>query len=1051
MKIHFCFWVFFSVLFLIILSGSVFAQAYPSGFLSAYSIPSSDSLVEVNIGQSFEADSYIPIKIEERVLAISMDAGIFLTQDNSYARVVVVDSYGNEYLVFQAGFPFEDIENFENVCDETCIFGTPKNIQNIIVEVSDDSSSIFLEKIRYLRESSSFFPDTTEQSKKQQILDYKIDFLNNQKGLAWTAGISTPCSMSYQDKKNILFGEGKLQNTCGLECYKSGVLEKCKSHPERVGSKGSADKGGFTGDHVLFDYRDWHGEDWMTSVKNQASCGSCAVFGTMGAFEAVINTYFNQHLDIDLSEQDVISCCGICSGFQGGCNGVDPDLMINFLINPGVVNESCFPYTARNDPCSDKLCDDSKWRITTGGFIHEWVRDELEIKKNLSFWGPLEADVDGFFSTLHAVVLTGYGYNENGAYWIIKNSWDTNWGEEGYAKFSTSDYEYYFRYLKKPRPPVFGSIQKLCVDKDLDGYCNWGVQERPPDCAGNVSLNETGYGCCSSLCNELPDCDDSDSTVQVCDEEELLCGEATIARGGESEPFGSYYRGKLIACCGDDPDEFLSNGGCCNSYSDVFDGVNCILNPLVKIFASTNYPPLEEKAEILALLGETVFIKGVATTYGNPQGICNGCSYDWYIDGELLGDHSSEISVSFTDPGSHSVLLNVTDNQGRSNVKSLNVMNGFKKLTSNYAFSMPVIFGNEIIWGVNKGISDGEIQLHNIYLETTSSLMSKSEIPNIYDLFKDLFVYQEFGKFTNIYMQNTTTKEITQITSLSSSQGSPAISGDIIVWEDNRNGNYDIYMCNISLNGQSGGCLSVDQKIQVTSNSADQRNPDVFKHTAGVIITWQDKRAGNWDIYMCDLRYNGLDRGCLATDNKQMITDNLNDQTNPRIGVDYVVWQDYRRGNWDIYMYRHGKKPVAMDIPGENVITVTLAHRDQTLPDIHGKYIVWQDERNLHKDIYYYNIDTSQERRLTSNPANQSNPRIHSSKIVWEDRREGNAQIYMAYLEPVEICTLAYDIPPCDCIENNELLNSIHGWYSRIIGIPEIAGHIRVWKTRPGC
>lgn len=50
---------------------------------------------------------------------------------------------------------------------------------------------------------------------------------------------------------------------------------------------------------------------WITPIKNQAEptgCGSCSAFGTFGSFEAMINLYYNQHLDLDLSEQEQLSC-----------------------------------------------------------------------------------------------------------------------------------------------------------------------------------------------------------------------------------------------------------------------------------------------------------------------------------------------------------------------------------------------------------------------------------------------------------------------------------------------------------------------------------------------------------------------------------------------------------------------------------------------------------------------------------------------------------------------------------------------------------------------
>ena len=76
------------------------------------------------------------------------------------------------------------------------------------------------------------------------------------------------------------------------------------------------------------------------------------------------------------------------------------------------------------------------------------------------------------------------------------------------------------------------------------------------------------------------------------------------------------------------------------------------------------------------------------------------------------------------------------------------------------------------------------------------------------------------------------------------------IQGDRIVWADNRNeageteywnysGNWDIYMYD----------LSTSRETQITGNNSTQLNPVI----SGDKIVWQDNRNGNWDIYMYDL------------------------------------------------------------------------------------------------------------------------------------------------------------------------------------------------------
>lgn len=202
-----------------------------------------------------------------------------------------------------------------------------------------------------------------------------------------------------------------------------------------------------------FDWRNVNGSNWMTPVRDQSNCGSCWAFGTLGSMEAVINIeYIDPGIDMDLSEQTLVSCSG-----AGSCTAGSPYLAYNFIMETGVPDESCFPYVASDVPC--KRCGD--WEDRTW-FITSWTmmaNDTNSIKWALQNYGPLGAAMyapDDFlfyssgiyepawsspeweqeFSAQANHWITVVGYDDTQGYWIIKNSWSAYWGEEGYGKIA---------------------------------------------------------------------------------------------------------------------------------------------------------------------------------------------------------------------------------------------------------------------------------------------------------------------------------------------------------------------------------------------------------------------------------------------------------------------------------------------------------------------------------------------------------------------------------------------------------------------------------------
>ena len=238
-----------------------------------------------------------------------------------------------------------------------------------------------------------------------------------------------------------------------------------------------------------------------------------------------------------------------------------------------------------------------------------------------------------------------------------------------------------------------------------------------------------------------------------------------------------------------------------------------------------------------------------------------------------------------------------------------------------------------------------------------------------------------------------------QVSPTAFDQANAAIHGDLVVWQDNRNGNWDIYLYD----------LLTDTETRITTDSANQINPSI----CGRYITWEDDRNGNWDIYWYNLdtlmetrvtndsaddRNPGIsghrivwDRSLngdifmydVFTERTTQITDDVSVQKNPCISGDVIVWEDFRNGsNYDIYMY---------DIVNAIETQVSSGANHELYPAVSGQDMVWQDQANYPYRIYRYNITTG---GIPVFISQGERPAISGNFITYQDYRSNSWNIY---------------------------------------------------------
>ncbi|WOL04972.1 hypothetical protein Cni_G13695 [Canna indica] len=194
----------------------------------------------------------------------------------------------------------------------------------------------------------------------------------------------------------------------------------------------------------LPDYVDWREKGAVVDVKDQGSCGSCWAFSTIAAVEG-INQIVTGDL-ISLSEQELVDCD---TYYNQGCNGGLMDYAFQFIIdNGGIDSEEDYPYTGR-----DGTCDTYRKNahvVSIDGYEDVPYNDETSLAKavvNQPVSVAIEAGgrafqfySSGIFTGScgtaldHGVTAVGYGTENGKDYWIVKNSWGSEWGEAGYIR-----------------------------------------------------------------------------------------------------------------------------------------------------------------------------------------------------------------------------------------------------------------------------------------------------------------------------------------------------------------------------------------------------------------------------------------------------------------------------------------------------------------------------------------------------------------------------------------------------------------------------------------
>ncbi len=306
----------------------------------------------VRIEETFTEDASIRPFTATQLYGCELAGSITLNSDTSFVRIFLRDQSDHHFIVFES-YPLISGHqiSFSDTTYETHYINTIPD--EIYISIND--ASFYLN--HFLIDTVYDADYAVKQSEYKYLVDslkvLNINYYLEINKIPWRAAQSDFTNFPYEDKKRILENTLKSGYMQGIEYYSGGFFP--------IGGNYISEKSEIIVDE--FDWRNRHrannpispyydndptGSGWITPRYTGQACSDCWAFGGVYTMQSNINLFFNQHLNKDLSEQQIIrffdqNCCDNNGGWAGS--------PMNFIVNYGIVPENCCPYTPQSSNC----------------------------------------------------------------------------------------------------------------------------------------------------------------------------------------------------------------------------------------------------------------------------------------------------------------------------------------------------------------------------------------------------------------------------------------------------------------------------------------------------------------------------------------------------------------------------------------------------------------------------------------------------------------------------------------------------------------------------